>query len=176
MPCRPMRALQSGAPTRLSAQCQRASVGSRPFSQATRGPREKKSTTPTACLHSVHKGGETMTGGIGFLSPGLPGAAAAAAPHPSPYSSAPPAVLNSLWSPGTSRSSPRLSASPDSGHLLRPFPTASPEDPSLSPTSELLPPLSQLALSDSVSAGLDRQYGLWTLGCPPISSSRLLRT
>ncbi|KAK7460024.1 hypothetical protein Landi51_00273 [Colletotrichum acutatum] len=62
---------------------------------------------------------------------------------------------------------------PDSGHFLRPFPTASPEDPSLSPSSELLPPLSQLALSDSVSAGLDRQCGLWTLysGCPPISFS-----
>ncbi|KAK1547332.1 hypothetical protein CPAR01_01299 [Colletotrichum paranaense] len=66
MPCRPMRALQSGAPTRLSAQCQRASVGSRPFSQATRGPREEKSTTPTACLHSVHKGGENNDRGDGI--------------------------------------------------------------------------------------------------------------
>ncbi|KAK1528957.1 uncharacterized protein CCOS01_06791 [Colletotrichum costaricense] len=159
MPYRPMRALQLGAPTRLSAQCQRASVGSRPFSQATRGPREEKSTTPTACLHSVHKGGKTMTGGDGIPQVVLDSQVQQQRRHPIHHRTLPhpPAVLNSLWSPGTSRSSPRLSASPDSGHLLRPFPTASPEDPSLSPTSELLPPLSQLALSDSVSAGLGRQ-------------------
>lgn len=73
--------------------------------------------------------------------------------------------------PGNFSFSSSVCLPPDSGHFLRPFPTASPEDPSLSPTSELLPPLSQLDLSDSVSAGLDRQYGLWALGCPPISFS-----
>lgn len=54
-----------GAPTRLPAQCQPATVGSRPFSQATRRPREERAQQhPRRACTLCTRGRKQRPGGI----------------------------------------------------------------------------------------------------------------
>ncbi|EXF77541.1 hypothetical protein CFIO01_13617 [Colletotrichum fioriniae PJ7] len=158
MPYRPMRALQLGHPRAFLPSASQRPSGPARFPKPSVGLARKEHNNTHGAPALCAQGGENNDRG-GYLRCNSGGGGSTPSIHHRPLPHPPPS---------STHSGPRellvllldLSASPDSGQFFRPFPTASPEDPSLTTTSELLSPLSQLALPDSGSAGLDRQSGL----------------